>query len=209
MAHPHSEARAEHRERANKLMSRTGYKSGGGVSEAAHDVHAHESHLHKGEPKTKLKTGGHVEGHAPHSHLGKRARGGRTNKKGTHVNIVIAPQAGQDHPVPVPIPGGMPPHPPMAGPPPGAPPMPPPGAGMRPPGPPGMPPPGMPPQGMMRKRGGHVTDVAEKGVPWQDVEPMKKGGKVSMDAGSGGGEGRIEKMHEYGKGGFKPSRKMS
>jgi hypothetical protein len=106
-----------------------------------------------------------------------RARGGRSPKhgKGTHVNVIVAPQGGgAGGPGAVPIggpPGGappVPPHPPMmaggpmgaGGPPPGLPP----GMGG---GGPGMgpPPPGLPPPGMMppRKRGGrvHHADEAE------------------------------------------------
>ena len=51
----------------------------------------------------------------------------------------------------------------------------------------------------MQKRGGevHVKEHVRRA----------NGGHVSMEAGAGGGEGRIEKMHEYGSGrGFKPKK---
>lgn len=124
-------------------------KDGGAVA----DVHKHEDHLHKGEPKTKLKDGGKVEG---------RARGGKSDRPGksgkTVVNIVM-PQAGAQGQQPLrPVPVPMPVRPPMAGPPPGGPPpgampprpMPPPGAGGPPPG--GMPGMGPMPPGAERLR---------------------------------------------------------
>ena len=101
----------------------------------------------------------------------KRARGGRTSKKGghTHVNVIVAPQGGGAGAGPVPPialgggPGGpmppvMPPRPPMASPMGAGPMMPPPG-GL----PPGMPPPGMmPPRAsggrVQRAKGGAVHD---------------------------------------------------
>lgn len=193
MTHPHHEAREHHHEKARKLMHRTGYKRGGAIHEdAAEDakmieegVHEHEAHDHPGKPKTKLKfkEGGHVEGHHAKHHLGKRARGGSTKgKKGAHVNVIVAPQAAPSppHPVPVPMPAGGAPA--AAAPP--RPPMAPPGAGMPPPG-------GMPPGAGMRPPGA-----------------MKRGGGVHMEAGAGGAEGRIEKNHEYGEGGFKPKKRM-
>lgn len=212
MAHPHAEARSEHRARAHGLIGKTGNCSmrarGGRVySDEAEDarmiergVHEHESAMHKGEPKTKLKFGsGHADGEKGRHHLAKRARGGGLHKgKSTKVNVIVAPQGGggqdamaahqagmqqgaalgaraaaQKMAGPQMAPGAGPPAPqpaPMGG-------MP--GGGARPPI-------GMNP-GMMRKRGG----------------------KVEMDAGSGGGQGRIEKMRDYGKGGFEPKSRES
>lgn len=132
-----------------------------------------------------------------------RARGGRTKHgKGTHVNVIVAPQGGGNTPIMPPHPAMVPPvvplRPPMGGPPgmpPGAPP-----AG---PGGPMMPsPPGMPPPGAMAPRasGGRVGTLADQGLSASD-EPTSvkqmKGGKY--DAGSASGEGRLEKISTYGK----------
>lgn len=55
---------------ANRQLRRSGYASGGAVgkSDAAQDkreiaagVHAHEKHMHPGQPETKLARGGHVK----------------------------------------------------------------------------------------------------------------------------------------------------
>lgn len=120
-----------------------------------------------------------------------RARGGRTkHKSGTHVNVIVAPQGGNQAPA-----GGIMPHPIMPPGGPGAPPpMPPPGAGappMMPPGgpmmagarPPMMPPPGATPPGMMpRKRGGRVShsDEAEDKAL---VKKMVKGSALKAEGG--------------------------
>lgn len=112
-----------------------------------------------------------------------RKDGGRA-KKGMNVNIIIAekPSAG------APMPAGGPPMPP------------PPAAGPGGPGGPGFarqpmqsPPPGMPPMALpvaMPGGGG--------GAP--GPMPRKDGGRtIDMDAGAGGGEGRLEKARKYGK----------
>jgi hypothetical protein len=129
-----------------------------------------------------------------------RARGGRTKKASTVVNVIMGGQ--QQPPAPPPMP--MPP-PAMAGPPPGA--MPPPGPppGMKPPGlgGAGMPPPDMP----MRARGGGVkskgmkvgtpvehdkakTDTDDLHRPGMKMKPRvvtfaTGGGVVSFNAGGG------------------------
>jgi hypothetical protein len=60
--------------------------------------------------------------------------------------------------------------------------------------------PGMPGNPPMQKRGGEVHVKEHK--------RRARGGHVSMEAGAGGGEGRIEKAREYGSGrGFKPREK--
>lgn len=181
MAHPYAGACKSTGGRANELIERTGHKAfARGGSLRAHDdaaedakmigkaIAEHEAHDHPGKKKTKLKfaSGGGIEGSAAHRHMGKRARGGST-QKGKHVttNVIVAPQGGGGmHPpmpggpmVGGPPPGAMPPGAaPMAAPPP-RPVAPPPPRPMAPPGgmPPGGPPPGAGmPSGVMKRGGG-------------------------------------------------------
>jgi hypothetical protein len=107
-----------------------------------------------------------------------RKGGGRT-KKGTNVNIIIAPQGGGQ-----PGAGGPPPVPPggPVGMHQGAPPP----AAMGPGVPPGAMPPGAPPP--MRKAGGRVGEGFEG--------KFAKPGKYPIDSGAGGGLGRLEKARE-------------
>lgn len=158
-------------ERAKKLMAGC-YKRGGGVHEdEAQDKKLIKKMIGKHDRGEKLKAGGH----APKKRLDKPKRyasgGGvedapkKSSKGGTTVNIMVE---GKD------TPPMMPPIPPQGAP------IPPAGvtAGARPPmgGPPaGMVPPGARPPGMM-KRGGAVKDK-----------------KYPIDAGAGGGEGRLQK----------------
>ena len=194
MAHPYHSARDEHRGKAHDLIERTGHHlerraTGGRThSDAKEDeamiakaIHEHESADHPGKKKTKLKfaAGGHVEGESARHHMGKRARGGQTGKKGGHVtNVIVAPQGGGapgGMRPPMPAPGGQPmmaPPPRPAAPPPAA--MP---AGGPPGGMPAAPPPGMRPPGAM-KRGGGVQRTAEVGVPSESLMQSNRGGKV-------------------------------
>ena len=169
---------AEHEKRkaARALMSRTGYSVGGHLSThhkkyaTKHDiveaVAEHEGHLHKHDPKTRIKlaSGGIAEG------MKSKMRGDKKGRGHTTVNVVMANHPHpRPQPVPVPVPAGGPGGAPM-GPMAGGPPMPPPGmAGAG--GPPPM------------AHGGRA---------------YKKGGRVEMEAGSGGGLGRLEKADEYG-----------
>ena len=131
MTHPHAEHRQHKVERRRVHQMLKGYAAGGAV----HDDEREDKALVKKMVKPgSLKMHGGKVGHR----ADKRARGGRTSaKKGTNVTVVVAPQGGGAHPMPVPVPAGgagpppMPPRPPMM--PPGGPPM---GAGpMGPPNP--------------------------------------------------------------------------
>lgn len=217
MAHPMSSAEPTRHERAKSMIARTGntFKSGGALcDDMAEDksmissaIRQHENAEHGGKhTKLKFKAGGAVDGEGAKSHLAKRARGGSTSKKHTTVNVVVAPQGGMHPPG---SPGMMPAGGPPMAPPPGAQPMMPPRPPMAPPGAGGMPPPGMKPPGMM-KRGGGVQSTSDEGVPAESLLQAASGGKVPhMSAGAMGGEGRIQKMEEYGEGGFKPKDRMS
>lgn len=173
---------SEHKKRANarKMLSRAGYKAGGHFKSSPadkredehmiqHAISEHESALHKGQPKTRLKLadGGIAEGAAPRSRADRKGRGK------TVVNVIVGGQS-QPKPVPVPVPVGGPPAPPAM-------PMVPPGAGAGPAGPGGpmMPPPGANAGGRY-KRGGKVKTM------------------TGFEAGAGGGMGRLEKAKDYG-----------
>lgn len=207
MAHPHANTVPGRRERAHDLIGRTGNKAmaRGGHSDWAADekmvksaVRQHEDNEHGGKhTKLKFASGGAIDGHAAHGHLGRRARGGSAGhgggKKSTHVNVIVAPQGGGMRPAMPMAPGmgggaPMPPRPPPAAPPPAAP-------------PPGMPPGGMPPRpmvppapGMMprpggMKRGGGVQEVREEGRPSESLLQAKRGGRAKRDMGGIAGSG--------------------
>lgn len=140
-------------------------------------IRMHENHEHGGKHTDlkALRKGGGVHGRSHGGRLDKRARGGRTKKGGTQINIIV--KSGDKEKEQMAAQQGMAmgakaamgaPKPPM-GPPPGAgaPPMPPPGAG--PGGPPGMP---------LRP-------------------PMRRGGKITLKTGSGGGMARLQKNRQY------------
>lgn len=160
-----------------------------------------------------------------------RAMGGRTKHKGgkgTHVNVIVAPQGGGAGAAPM-----MPPHPVIA--PPGAgmpPPMPPKPPMMPPGGPPGMPPgaaglpmaagaPGGLPPGIMPPRafGGRVESLKDEGLvrsnkaekmPLEgETEGRARGGRLvnqkhEMTAGAVTGVGRLEKIGEKPKNAGRP-----
>ena len=95
-----------------------------------------------------------------------RARGGRTKHKGTHVNVIVAPQGGGGAGLPPPVVPPMGANPALAG----GPPMPPPGM------PAGGPP--MPPRPMMGPPPGPMMAGAPGGLPPGLGMPRKKGGRV-------------------------------
>ena len=155
-----------------------------------------------------------------------RARGGRTKGKGTHVNVIVAPQGAGAGAMPPPVlpvggppglgaaPPMMPPKPPMM-PPIGGPGGPPPGMPMAPGAPGGLPPGIMPP----RAKGGRVKHadeaedkalikktLKEEGLTRSDkpekmpLEGRAMGGKITgYDAGAASGPGRLEKIENYGR----------
>lgn len=171
---PYPKQEANSRDRAKQLLR--------GVPSAANDVRSgvaqHERAMHPSKTPTKLKlaSGGVAEGAPACARMDRapRARGGKAGKgkKATHVNVVV--NAGQQTPD-MPL-GGL-----AAGAPPGLP-----------PGPPVMPPPPpIPPKPMGPMLGGPPM-----GGPMP--MPMRaRGGKV-YDAGAYSGEGRLEKIKNYG-----------
>lgn len=172
------------RKNARALLTKSGYSVGGHLAKdkemIGEAVREHESHMHAGKPKTRLKlaSGGACEGMDTGGRADHKPRGGgkRGKKGGTTVNVIVAHPHPKPMPVPVQVgagPGG-----------PGAPP--PPGPDMAGPGPGGPMPPGGPPMGA--KKGGRTG--------------LKSGGKakftVPMEEGGGGGLGRLSKAKAYG-----------
>jgi hypothetical protein len=162
---------------------RPGIKHIGGMKTGGRAAHAEGGKVHGKGCSCAKCDGGRVgrakggpainDGTRPVAGRLARKGGGRT-KKGTTVNVVIAPQGGQAGP------------PPMGAPPPGGPvglhQGAPPPAAMGPGVPPTMPP-GAPPP--MRKAGGRVGE----GFGGELAKP----GAYPIDSGAGGGLGRLEK----------------
>lgn len=191
------------RKAARKKLTGMGYSVGGHMKgddeKIAKGVHEHESALHKGEKKTrlKLKDGGCADGGDVKPRADRMNRGGKSKHKGGHttVNVVVAGQHPKPVPVPVPKPVPVPvnagPAGPVGGPPPGAGPMPDPNA---------------PPMGL--KSGGRAKGPTFKmdsqRSPARNSSPgqFAKGGRTKMPVpmrdGSGGGLGRLAKAKEYG-----------
>ena len=202
MAHPFQEHRA-HKVEKSRVSDIVGKAHGGEVhSDAAMDAKQIRSMV---KPSSLKADGGKSK-----TRLDKYARGGKV-KKGTTVNVIVAPGAGGDKPpMPAMAPPGMasplpPPRPPM---------MPPPG---------GMPPGAGGPPGMMPRRdggrAGYKTGGAVKSGPtWEEGKKFgthvshapgkndtdkintkpalltrKRGGRAyPLTAGSDSGEGRLQ-----------------
>jgi hypothetical protein len=194
--------------------------------------HESHDHPGKPKTKLKLSCGGYAEGGEAKMRGDHKPRGGKHSKGKGHktvVNVVVGHGGGDKQPVPVPVPVGPPPGaggPPMPPPGMGAGPMPPPDAG----GPPMM---GQKHGGRSFKKGGRTKRAdggamdkvmhglasplkrggkpkrADGGDSMRDpikgmpAGQFKKGGKVPMEFGAGGGKGRIEKIKDYG---AKPAR---
>lgn len=201
---------AEHtrRKAARAKLSKMGYAQVGGHMKD-HPDEAEDKKLIKKEvakARIKLKTGGAAEGDEPKHRADRMSRGGKSKgHKGGHttVNVVVAGQHPKPVPVPVPKPVPVPvdPNAIAAG-------GPPPGAGPMPPGQdPNAPPLGLKRGGRAKRADGGSADLKMesqrdkiKGLP--DGQ-FAKGGRtkkmpVPMNAGAGGGKGRLEKIKDYG-----------
>lgn len=164
--------------------SREGEKHVGGMARGGHaDAAQDKALIHKMGCKCAKCSGGRVgkatgggldgklQGMRPQGGRLARKEGGRA-KKGTNINIVIAPNPPAR---PMPPPGALPP--PAGGP-----------VGMHQgmPPPPPMAPPGAPPPMMPRARGGRTS------------HKLAKPGAYPLENAAGGGLGRLEKAAAYG-----------
>lgn len=198
----HAMTRAASRMKAIHLLKRTGHASGGAIG-----TYKSGGTIPPVVAKSKLKTGGAVEGKASGGRLDKLARGGKHGKK-PHVTVNVmnhpsTPISPQIPPIPVGL-GGAGPRPPMA--PPSAPPTGPMGPG----GPP-MGPGGMKTGGKIKKRAVGGPMGRSMGAPTQGYSTsptpqmpvmekhLKSGGRLGgkaaphMTGGAASGVGREEK----------------
>ena len=112
----------ERRAKASSILSKHGYGKMKDIAdhEIGKAVSQHDKQKHGGsKTKLHLATGGCATGGEPHSRLDRkpRAAGGRNKgHKEPHVAVNVI-NAGGKQPMPMPMAGAMPPHPPMAPPP--------------------------------------------------------------------------------------------
>lgn len=156
---------------AKDILKGCSYAKGGKVGKTK----AHISPSEEKQVEKAKKEVGKVSGKQVKTRLDKLARGGKAKHKAkTQVNVMVQPGQ-QKIPVPVPVspkvamPSGAPGIPTEP---------PPPGAGL---------PQGLPPAGMGNKKGGAIKKHEKR-------HKRAAGGKIPhMDAGAGGGLGRLEK----------------
>lgn len=121
MAHK-SDSPKEHAARVHAMLGKAGYSHGGKMT-PANAVHKHESHLHKGEPMTKLAKGGGVKGPKSVNVIIKTGNSDAEKQQAAQQGMQLGARMAAGAPKPPmapqgPMPGGMPPGgAPMGGPP--------------------------------------------------------------------------------------------